>query len=180
MCCVCIMIEIEPMYTCVVTVRATVLRTNVFCACLCPLYKCVLCLFVPSVQMCFVPVCALCTNLLSLCGDGASMGWFKRGYWIFYAMRSLVPVGYFRNISWHLFTWLLCGSFQWRHGLLFTDSIVWDDKDRVIGFKRSHWIHLEWWSTGSPKLKLFQLSRHSHVTNCRLMSSSAYFPWNIA
>ena len=30
----------------------------------------------------------------------------------------------------------------------------------------------------SPKLQLFQLSQHSHVTNCRLISSSAYFPWN--
>ena len=39
-------------------------------------------------------------------------------------MRSLVPVGHFRNISGHLFTWLVCGSFQWRHGLLFTDCIV--------------------------------------------------------
>ena len=94
-------------------------------------------------------------------------------------MRSLVPVGHFRNISGHLFTWLVCGSFQWRHGLLFTDCIVWDDKDKVIGFKRSHWIHLGWWSTGSPKLQLFQLSQHSHVTNCRLISSSAYFPWNM-
>ena len=94
-------------------------------------------------------------------------------------MRSLVPVGHFRNISGHLFTWLVCGSFQWRHGLLFTDCIVWDDKDKVTGFKRSHWIHLGWWSTGSPKLQLFQLSQHSHVTNCRLISSSAYFSWNL-
>ena len=88
-----------------------------------------------------------------------------------YAMRSLVPA--------HLFTWLVCGSFQWRHGLLFTDCIVWDDEDKVIGFKRSHWIHFGWWSTGSPKLQLFQLSQHSHVTYCRLISSSAYFPWNM-
>ena len=99
--------------------------------------------------------------------------------WIFHAIRSLVPVGHFRNISGHLFTWLVCGSFQWRHGLLFTDCIVWDDKDKVIGFKRSHWIHLGWWSIGSPKLQLFQLSQHSHVTNCQLISSSAYFPWNM-
>ena len=55
--------------------------------------------------------------------------------WIFYAMRSLLPVG-------HLFTWLVCESFQWRHGLLFTDCIVWDDEDKVIGSKRSLWIHL--------------------------------------
>ena len=99
--------------------------------------------------------------------------------WIFYAMRSLVPVGHFRNISGHLFTWLGCGSFQWRHGLLFTDCIVRDDKDEVIGFKRSHWIRLGWWSTGSPKLQLLQLSQHSDVTNCWLISSSAYFPWNM-
>ena len=99
--------------------------------------------------------------------------------WIFYAMQSLVPVGHFRNIYGLLFTWLVCGSFQWRHGLLFTDCIVWYDKDKVIGFKRSHWIHLGWWSTGFSKLQLFQLSQHSHVTNCRLISSSAYFPWNM-
>ena len=111
------------------------------------------------------------------------MGWFQRGYKLsldfFYAMLSLVPVGHFRNISGHLFTSLVCGSFQWRHGLLFTDCIVWDDEDKVIGFKRSHWIHLGWWSTGSPRLQLFQLSQHSHVTNCRLISSSAYFPWTM-
>ena len=100
--------------------------------------------------------------------------------WIFCAMRSLVPVGHFQNLSWHLFAWLVGGSFQWRHWLLFTDCIVWDDKDKVIGFKRSHWIHFGWWSTGSPKLQLFRLWQQSHVTNCRLISSSAYFPWNMA
>ena len=97
----------------------------------------------------------------------------------FYAMRSLGPVGHFPYISEHLLTWLVRGSFQWRHGLLFTDCIVWYDKDKVIGFQRSHWIHLGWWSTGSPELQLFQLSQHSYVTNCRLISSSAYFPWNM-
>ena len=97
----------------------------------------------------------------------------------FHAMRSSVPVGHFRNTSGHLFIWLVCGSFQWRHGLLFTECIVWDDKDKVIGFKRSHSIHLGWASSGSPQLQLFQLSQHSHVTNCRLISSSAYFPWNM-
>ena len=90
-------------------------------------------------------------------------------------MRSLVPVGHFRNISGHLFPRLLCGSFQWRRGLLSTDCIVWDDKDKVTGFKRLHWIHLGRWSTGSPMLQLFQLSQHS----CRLISSLAYFPWNM-
>ena len=94
-------------------------------------------------------------------------------------MRSLVPVGHFRNISGHLFTWLVYGSFKWRHGLLFANCIVWDNKDKAIGFKRSHWIHLGWWSTGSPKFRLFQSSQHSHVTNCRLISSSAYFPWSM-
>ena len=74
---------------------------------------------------------------------------------------------------------LAWGSFQWRHGLLFTDCIMWDDKDKVIGFKRSHWIHLGWWSSRSPKLELFQLSQHSHVTKCGLISSSAYFLWNM-
>ena len=48
---------------------------------------------------------------------------------------------------------------------------------RESGFKRSHWIHLRWWNTGSPKLQMFQLSQHSH--NCRLISSSAYFLWNM-
>ena len=97
-------------------------------------------------------------------------------FFFFFAMQSLVPVGHFRNISGHLFTWLVCGSFQWCYELLFTDCIVWDDKDKVVGFKRSYWIHLGWWRTGSPKPQLFQLSQHSHVTNCRLISSSAYFP----
>ena len=95
----------------------------------------------------------------------------------FYAMKSLVSVGHSRI---YLGTYLLvCGSFQWHHGLLFTDCIVWDDKDKVIGFKIPHWIHLGWWSTWSPKLQLFQLSQHSPVTNCRLTSSSAYFTWNM-
>ena len=97
----------------------------------------------------------------------------------FYAMWSLVPVGHIKNISRHLFTWLVCGSFKWHHGLLFIDCIEWDDKDKVIGLKRSHWIHLGWWNTGSPKLQLFQLSQHSHVTNRRLVSSSAYFLWSM-
>ena len=92
--------------------------------------------------------------------------------WIFSAVCSLVPVGHFRNISRHLIPWLVCGSFQWRHGLLFTNCIRWDDKGKVIGFKRSHGIQLGWWSTGSPKLQLFQLSQHSQVINCRLISSS--------
>ena len=70
----------------------------------------------------------------------------------FYAMRSLVPVGHFQNMSGHLFNWLICGSFQWRHRLLYTDCFVWDDKEKVIGFKRSHWIHFGWWSTGFSKL----------------------------
>ena len=58
--------------------------------------------------------------------------------WIFDAMRSLVPVGHFGNISRHLFTWLVCRSFQWRHGLLFTDCIVWDDK-----VTRTKWLILK-------------------------------------
>ena len=77
--------------------------------------------------------------------------------------------------------------FQWRHGLLFNDCIVWDDKSKGIGFKRTHWIHLGSWSIGPPMLQLFQLSQHLHVTNCRLISvtncrlisSSAFCPWNI-
>ena len=110
---------------------------------------------------------------------GGSKGVINFPWIFFYAMRSLVPAWHFRNISGHLFTWLVCGSFHWRHGLLFTDCIVRDDKDKVIGFKRSHWIHLGWWRTGSPKLQLFQLSQLSLVTNCWFISSSAYFPWNI-
>ena len=94
-------------------------------------------------------------------------------------MRSLGPVGHFPYISEHLLTWLVRGSFQWRHGLLFTDCIVWDDKDKLIGIKRSHRIHLGRGSTGSPKLQLFQLSQHSYVTNCRMISSSAYFLLNM-
>ena len=108
---------------------------------------------------------------------GGSKG-FINFPWISYAVWRLVPVGHFRNISGHLLTWLVRGCFlQLRHGLLFTNCIVWDDKDKVVGFKRSHWIHLLWWSTESPKLQLFHLSQHSHVTNCRLISSSAYCPW---
>ena len=57
--------------------------------------------------------------------------------------------------------------------------IAWDDKDKVIGFKTSHWIHPEWRRTGSPKLQLFQLSQHLHVISCRLISFSANFPWNM-
>ena len=97
----------------------------------------------------------------------------------FFSNAEFSPCWALRNVSGHLFTWLVCGYFQWRHGLLFTDCIVWDDKDKVIGFQRSHWIHLGWWSTGSPMLQLFQLSQHSHVTDCQLISSSAYFPWNM-
>ena len=97
----------------------------------------------------------------------------------FYAVRSSVPVRHFWDISGHLFTWLVRGSFQIRLGLLFTDCIVWDGQDKVIGFKSSHWIHLGWRNTGSPKLRLFQLLQHPHVTNCRLLSSSAHFPWNM-
>ena len=44
-----------------------------------------------------------------------SMGWFQKVIdfpRIVYAMRSLVPVGHFRNTSGHLFTWLVCGSFR--------------------------------------------------------------------
>ena len=109
---------------------------------------------------------------------GGSKG-FINFPWISYAVWRLVPVGHFQNISWHLFTWLVCRSFQWCHGLLFTNCIVWDDKDNMIGFKGLHWIHLGRWSIGSPKLQLFQLSQHSHVTNCLLISSSACFPWNM-
>ena len=71
--------------------------------------------------------------------------------------------------------------FQWCHGSLFNDCIMWDDKDKVIGFgfKRSRWIHLGWLSTRSPELQLFQLPWHSHVTNCWLISFSADFPWNM-
>ena len=123
---------------------------------------------------------SLCHN--SQEGWGLVYGVVPKGLLIFlgffYPMQSLVPFGHFRNVSGHSFIWLVCGSFQWRHGLLFTDCIVWDDRDKVIGFKRSHWIHLGWWSTGSPKLQPFQLSQHSHVTNCHLLSFSAYFPWN--
>ena len=52
-------------------------------------------------------------------------------------------------------------------------------RTKWLVFKRSHWIHLEWWSTGSLKLQLFQLSQHSHATKSQLISSSAYFPRNM-
>ena len=52
-------------------------------------------------------------------------------------------------------------------------------KDKVTGFKSTHWTHSGWWSSGCPKLQLFQLLQHLHVINCRLISSSAYFPWNM-
>ena len=133
-----------------------------------------------SVHACsHVSLCVFSPRVMSpkiLWGGSKWVSNFSRN---FYAMRSLVPVGHFRNISGHLFTRLVCGSFQWRHGLLFTECIVWDDKEKVIDFKRSHWIHLGWWSTRSPKLQLFQLSQHSHVTNCRLISFSAYFLWKM-
>ena len=66
------------------------------------------------------------------------MGWPQRLTFLgfFYAMRSLVPVGHFRNISGHLFTWLVCGSFQWHHGILFTDCTMWDGKDKQISLGR--------------------------------------------
>ena len=84
------------------------------------------------------------------------MGWFQRDYQL--SVDSLCNAEF--SPCWALpdyirALWLVCGSFQWRHGLLFTDFIVWDDKDKVIGFKRSHWIYLGWWNTGSPKLQLF-------------------------
>ena len=89
--------------------------------------------------------CSSVTKRLPLWSD--SKGVINFPWIFFYGMQSLVPVGRFRNISWHLFTWLVCGSLQWSHGLLFTDCIVWEDKDKVIGFERSHWIHSGWWST---------------------------------
>ena len=124
----------------------------------------------------YLSACLPASLPLSVCLSVYVWGGSKGGIsfpLIFYAMRSLVPVGHSWDISGHLFTWLVCLSFQWRHGLLFTDYIVWDDKDKAIGFKRSHRIHL---GAGSPKL---QLSQHARVTNYRLISSSAYFPWNM-
>ena len=136
----------------------------------------------------FVPWYGLTTSCL---GNQDPRRWEERGLWggskgvihfpwiFFFAMRSLVPVGHFRNISGHLFAWLVCGSFQWLHGVLFAGCIVWDDKDKLSGFERSSCTLFGWWSTGSLKPQLFQLSQHSPVTNCRLTSSSAYFPWNM-
>ena len=182
-------------YTCVLFNACTIIRVHylirihfanaLFNAC--TLCKCrTKCAYVMHVyQLIWVLYAWALTRILYTCAlfnECTLWGGFKEVInfpWIFYAMRSLVPVGHFRDISGHLFNWLVCGSFQWRHGLLFADCIVWDDKDKVIGFKRSHWIHLGRWSSGSPKLQLLQLSEHSYVTNCRLISSSAYFPWNM-
>ena len=93
------------------------------------------------------------------------MGWFQRDYQLsldFLCNAEFSPCRALPEyISGHLFTWLVCWPFQWRHGLLFTNCIVWDDKGKVICFKRSHWIHSGRWSSGSQKLQLFQLSQHS-------------------
>ena len=43
---------------------------------------------------------------------GGSTGVINFPWIFFYAMQSLVPVGHFRNVSGHLFTWLVCGSFS--------------------------------------------------------------------
>ena len=96
-------------------------------------------------------------------------------------MRSLVPVWHFWNTSGHLFTWLVCGSFQWRHGILFINCIMWDDKDKVIGFKISHWIHLGWWSTGSPKLNCFNYySTHmSPIVDWYLLQLTFHEIWTL-
>ena len=109
------------------------------------------------------------------------MGWFQRVInfpWIFHAMRSLVPVEHFRNPATYSLG-LFVGLFSDAMGYCL--PIVSCEMTRTKWFvlKRSHWIHLEWWYTGSPKLQLFQLSQRSHVTNCRLVSSSAYIPWNM-
>ena len=75
-------------------------------------------------------------------------------------MRSLVPVGHFRNISEHLFTWLVCESFQWRHGLLFTDCIVWDDQDKVM-FLKDHIGSTE--DDGVPGLQSFNCFNYHSI-----------------
>ena len=57
-----------------------------------------------------------------LCGDSKSVINFL---WIFFLCNTeFSPFWHFRNISGHLFTWLACGFFHLRHGLLFTDCIV--------------------------------------------------------
>ena len=43
---------------------------------------------------------------------GGSKGVINFPWIFFYAMRSLIPAGHFRNISGHLVTWLVSGSFQ--------------------------------------------------------------------
>ena len=102
------------------------------------------------------------------------------GFFLFiYAMRSLVPSGHFRNISGHYSLGLFAGLLNDAMGYCLLVVSCEMTRTKWLVLKGSHWIHLGWWSTGSPKLQLFQLSQHSHVTNCRLVSSSAYFPWNI-
>ena len=51
----------------------------------------------------------MCTIIVCIWGGSKGVVNFPG---IFYAMRSVVPVGHFRNISGHLFTWRVCGSFQ--------------------------------------------------------------------
>ena len=98
--------------------------------------------------------------------------------WIFYAMQSLVPVGRFRNISGHLFTWLVCVSFQWRHGLLFTDCIVGDNRDKITGLKK---ITLD--PLRKIESRVSRASTVSIITAFTRHQLSIYiffsFPWNM-
>ena len=99
--------------------------------------------------------------------------------WIFWCSAEFSPCWALLGYIWALIHLAYCGSFHWRHGLLFTDCVMWDDNDKMIGFKASYLIYWGWWSTESPMLQLFQLPQYSQVTSCRLISSSAYFPWNV-
>ena len=95
------------------------------------------------------------------------MGWFQRGSWL--------SLDFLSNAE---FSPCLALP-EYIRALIHSACLRVFSVTPWVGFKRSHWIHLGWWSTGSPKLQLFQLSQHSQVTNCRLISTSVYFPWNM-
>ena len=98
--------------------------------------------------------------------------------WIFYAVQSLVWWAFLEYIQ--ALIHLPC---LWVFSVTLWVIVYrlyrarWQEQN--ISFKWSHWILSGWWTTGSPKLQLFQLSQHSHITNCQLISSSDYFPWNM-
>ena len=129
----------------------------------CPLYSYLLCLFCNT---CFPQ-----ENLLLLWGGSKGVINFP---WIFLcsAVKSLLGTsGIYPGTQ-------LLGLFAG----LFSDAMDYCLPIVSCETTRTKWLVLKdhiGWSTGSPKLQLFQLSQHSHITNHWLVSSSAYFPWNM-